>query len=131
MEFVVPAARADDFFPVDVTFSAAKTLCQVRHARPAHGNYEQLKLGSSASATLQRVRDNCGANAAVHELTSVAELRCHVCAGGCQRSDACADRAANEVCVQLDAVNRWLRCVMTQQPGAGSACSKPAGSQII
>ena len=29
MEFVVPKAQADDFFPVDVIFSANRTLCKV------------------------------------------------------------------------------------------------------
>lgn len=30
LEFVVPVASSDAFFPVDVSFSAAHTLCQVR-----------------------------------------------------------------------------------------------------
>lgn len=29
MEFVVPVSSADSFFPVDVSFSATHTLCQV------------------------------------------------------------------------------------------------------
>ena len=30
LEFVVPVSPPDAFFPVDVTFSATHTLCQVR-----------------------------------------------------------------------------------------------------
>lgn len=36
MEFVVPKAHADDFFPVDVTFSASHTLCKVPARVLAH-----------------------------------------------------------------------------------------------
>lgn len=30
LEFVVPASNPDSFFPVEVTFSSASTLCQLR-----------------------------------------------------------------------------------------------------
>jgi coatomer subunit delta len=36
MEFVVPACDADTFFPVDVHFSATKTLCDIRVTSVTH-----------------------------------------------------------------------------------------------
>ena len=54
MEFVVPKAQADDFFPVDVTFSANRTLCKVcgQHAPALNRNPDVLQCLISAGSSM-------------------------------------------------------------------------------
>ena len=102
MEFVVPKAQADDFFPVDVTFSANRTLCKVC------GQQTPVWICKPDAVQSQLAVDHACAQDAGRLCSAWVLTGSLAGAGKGDVRDLSTGRTGAEVCLQLNSHDRWL-----------------------